>query len=140
MGTKTDDLIVVSRDGVNYKATGSQLFDFDGVAAFDGKVTSGTADATVIIGENDPGTDQARGKIDINVPAGAAGGGAVFAVNKNSSQTIRFNSDGSAEFAAGGCTVSQDGDATFGSASFDGSVEAVSYRIDQLDPITADSP
>ena len=38
MGTKTDDLIVVSRDGVNYKATGTQLFDFEGGATFGGDV------------------------------------------------------------------------------------------------------
>ena len=34
MATKTDDLFVVSRGGVNYKATGSQLFDFEGGAKF----------------------------------------------------------------------------------------------------------
>ena len=36
MATKTDDLFVVSRGGVNYKATGSQLFDFEGGATFGG--------------------------------------------------------------------------------------------------------
>ena len=38
MGTKVDDLIVVSRDGTNYKATGTQLFDFEGGATFGGDV------------------------------------------------------------------------------------------------------
>ena len=40
MGTKTDDLIVVSRDGVNYKATGTQLFDFEGGATFGGNLNT----------------------------------------------------------------------------------------------------
>ena len=95
MSTKTDDLIVVSRDGTNYKATGAQLFDFEGGATFGDTVESKyykTAARTA------PGNSLFRG---------------YYNPGTGDQETVRITADGSATFAAGNAVISADGNATF---------------------------
>ena len=110
MSTKKDDLFIVSRDGTNYKATGTQLFDFEGGATY-GELTQ--------VGGNPDGG--AADGIQL-YPTGTIKAAAVGVLGK---ALQIYQSDGTSnptiEFTSGG------------NATFDKQVEATEgYKLSQL--------
>ena len=132
MGTKTDDLIVVSRDGVNYKATGTQLFDFDGSATFGGSISGN--------GPVGYKGNEVRVFNTYNSSPGSDNGGIHLSYNDNASKDsiITAGSNNSSAPRLDFALVLQGEepkDNIKASIAYDGKFSAIGYRIDLLTKI-----
>ena len=92
--------VVLTRGDVKIGGTGADasnptiLLNANGSSQYSGTGRFGTTNAGVLIGPNDVGTAEERGRIQIDVPSAASASAKAFAINKGGTQVSGFDTDG----------------------------------------------